>query len=292
MSGDEFGDFELKTFALPDGEVSARVWANPGKPFLLFLHANGFCASAYRQVLEPLAADYEIVAPDLRGHGRTVLPADPATHRSWDVYACDVLTLIRHWGRIPVAMAGHSMGATTALLAAAQLETVPRLALVEPVLLPRPVYWVARSPLHALNRNRMPIARQARRRRNGWPDRAAAVARYEKHPGFARWADGVVADYMTDGLQAGPGGGVSLACDPLWEAANYEAQGHNPERAARRAGPWVCMLKAEHGSTVMRPGLLTRHGARLARMDGVGHLAPMETPARVSAWLADTLQDG
>lgn len=291
MSGDAFSGFELKVFALPDGAVSARVWANPGKPFLLFLHANGFCASAYRQLLAPLAADYEIVAPDLRGHGRTTLPADAQTHRSWDIYADDQVALMSHWGRIPDVMAGHSMGATTALLTAARLETVPRLALVEPVLLPRPVYWVARSPLHALNRNRMPIARQARRRRNGWADRDAAVARYEKHPGFRRWAGGVVADYMTDGLKDEPAGGVALACDPLWEAANYEAQGHDLAGAARRAGARASVLKAEHGSTVMRPGLLTRHGARLDRLDGVGHLAPMEAPARVSAWLADTARD-
>jgi len=96
---------------------------------------------------------------------------------------------------------------------------------------------------------------------------------------------------MTDGLKDGPEGGVSLACDPLWEAANYEAQGHDPERAARRAGTRVSVLKAEHGSTVIRPGLLTRHGASLTRMEGVGHLAPMEAPARVSAWLADTARD-
>ena len=187
------------------------------------------------------------------------------------------------------------MGATTALLAAARLETVPRLALIEPVVLPRPVYWVARSPLHALNRNRMPIARQARRRRNGWPDRDAAVARYEKHPGFRRWAAGVVADYMTDGLREGPahagegGGGVALACDPLWEAANYEAQGHDPERAARRAAGRAAVLKAQHGSTLMRPGALTRHGAALTVMDGVGHLAPMEAPDRVADWLAQAV---
>lgn len=282
------GEFERRRVDLPDGEVSVRVWENPGKPLLLFLHANGFCASAYRQLLAPLAADYEIVAPDLRGHGRTTLPADPHTHRSWDVYAVDSVTFVSRWRRVPDVIAGHSMGATTALLTAARLDIVPRLALIEPVILPRPVYWVARSPLHALNRNRMPIARQARRRRNGWPDRASALARYEKHPGFARWADGVVADYLEDGLRVVPdedGGGVALACDPQWEAANYEAQGHNPARAAQRVGGAVSALKAQYGSTLMRPDVLTRHGARLTRMDGVGHLAPMEAPDRVSGWL-------
>lgn len=227
------GGFELRRYECAEGHVSARVRPNPGAPLLVFVHANGFCGSAYRRVLEPLAKDFEIVAPDLRGHGRTRLPADPSTHRSWDVYADDMVTFLGHLGRVPVALAGHSMGAVTALLAAARMEQAPRLALVEPVLLPRPVYWLARSPLHALNRDRMPIARQARRRRNGLARPAAALARYARHPGFARWAEGVIEDYLTDGLRE-TADGVELACDPQWEAANYESQAHNPDRAARR----------------------------------------------------------
>ena len=68
--------------------------------------------------------------------------------------------------------------------------------------MPLALQELTRSPLFALNRNRMPIARQARRRRNGWPDREAARQRYAKHPGFARWASGVLEDYLEGGLKA------------------------------------------------------------------------------------------
>jgi pimeloyl-ACP methyl ester carboxylesterase len=281
-----------RSFDLPGGTMAAWHWPNPGAPRLVFVHANGFCASAYRRILEPLADTYDILAPDLRGHGRTALPADPATHRSWDVYARDLLALIERLGRRPDVMAGHSMGAVAALIAASRLPDVPRLALIEPVVLPRSVYAVSRSPLGFLMRNRLAIARQARRRRNGWPDRAAALARYAGHPTFRRWAAGTLEDYLEDGLRETEAGTVVLACNPAWEAANYEAQGHDLGRAARRAAPQARVLKAEHGSTVVRAPALTGRGARLTDMDGVGHLAPMEAPERVATWLKQAAAPG
>ncbi|WP_138511292.1 alpha/beta fold hydrolase [Maricaulis alexandrii] len=275
--------------ALADGEMAVRRWANPGKPVLLFAHANGFCGSAYTPFLAPLARDYEIIVPDLRGHGRTRLQANPDTHRSWDIYARDLLALIGTLGRQPDIMAGHSMGAVSSLLAASKLDVVPRLVLIEPVVMPPSAYWVFGGPLRSFFKNRMPIARQARRRRNGWPDRAAALARYANHPTFKRWAPGMLEAYLQDGLSEQADGTIALSCDPAWEAANYEAQGHDIARAARKAASRASVLKAEYGSTVIRPATLTGQGASLTRMDGVGHLAPMEAPDRVRDWFAAQL---
>ncbi|WP_203292209.1 alpha/beta fold hydrolase [Maricaulis parjimensis] len=274
---------------LADGEMAVRRWVSPGKPVLLFAHANGFCGSAYTPLLAPLAGDYEIIVPDLRGHGRSRLPANPDTHRSWDIYARDLLALIDTLERKPDIMAGHSMGAVSSLLAASQLDSVPRLILIEPVVMPPSAYLLFGGPLAPFFKNKMPIARQARRRRNGWPDREAALARYGNHPTFKRWAPGMLEAYLLDGLAEQADGTIALACDPAWEAANYEAQGHDIGRASRKAASRASVLKAEFGSTVIRPAALTGRGASLTRMDGVGHLAPMEAPDRVRDWLKGEL---
>tara|TARA_R110000868_G_scaffold298100_1_gene558360 strand:+ start:15801 stop:16658 length:858 start_codon:yes stop_codon:yes gene_type:complete len=274
-----------RDYPLADGVISARVWARPGAPVLVFAHANGFCASAYIQMLEPLADQFEIIAPDLRGHGRTRLPADPDSHRDWTVYGRDLAALYAQLPVAPSVLAGHSMGAVCSLLAAASLPIQPRLALIEPVILPLPLALLARWPGRNLMRGRIPLAGQARRRANGWPDREAALERYSRHKAFARWAPGVLEDWLADGLIESAGQ-VRLACDPAWEAANYEAQGHDVLSAARQVGHRTRILRAEHGSTVVSTSGLVRRGCQVEKLSGVGHLAPMEAPGRVSEWLS------
>lgn len=272
------------TVQLPDGEMALLTWPKPGAPRLVFAHANGFCASAYRQMLGRLADFFDIVAPDLRGHGRSALPAHPSTHRSWDIYARDLVALNAALDRPADLAAGHSMGATCWVLAAALMETPPPLALIDPAMLPGMGYRLFRSPLRPAIARHVPIAQQARRRTRHWPDRDAALARYQGKSPFNRWAPGVLEDYLLDGL-TDTETGVSLSCDPDWEAANFEAHGHDLPKAARKVASKVRLLKSEHGSVAMYASSLARKGARVETLAQSGHLAPMEAPERVANWI-------
>ena len=269
----------------PGGETALLRWPAPGKPRLVFAHANGFCASAARRMLAGLSAQFDIVAPDLRGHGRTTLPADPARHQSWDVYADDLAALYAALDRPPDLLAGHSMGASSTLLAASRMAAPPTLALVEPVVLPGAVALAARTPAWGLFKRSMAISKTARNRTRAWPDREAVLQRYREKPNFARWAPGVLEDYLADGLRETQDG-VTLSCGPDWEAANYEAQAHDLRAAMGRIRAPVRVFKAAHGSTVLDPRALSRRGARVDAMDGVGHLAVMEQPDHVADWIS------
>ena len=273
-------------FELEDGVMAAWRWPNRDAPLLVFAHANGFNGGAYRQMLGRLADRFEIIAPDLRGHGRTTLPADPRIHRSWNVYASDLLQLYARLDRKPDLLAGHSMGASSTLLAAARMDAPPPLALVEPVVLPAALYRMARSPLWPLFRSRIKMGEQARARSNGWPDRETVLERYKSRPTFARWADGVLDDYLEDGLTRTEDG-VRLSCDPHWEAANFEGQAHNLMKAAGQVGDQVRVLRASQGSTVINAKGLRRRGVTLETLDG-GHLLAMEQPEATSDWLASS----
>src|ERR1700677_1467315 len=88
-------------------------------PDLVFLHANGFNARAYRTILAPLALSLRILTPDQRGHGATTLPTDyPRT--SWLDLKDDLLAFLDAMGLSRVALSGHSMGGTASLLAAGE----------------------------------------------------------------------------------------------------------------------------------------------------------------------------
>lgn len=287
------GDYLARrlTVAIDGGEVALLRFGRAGAPPLLFAHANGFCASAYRRMFEAMGARFDIFAMDMRGHGRTRLPAIVGGHRSMAIFGDDMrrvkAALAPLAGGKPWTLAGHSLGGVAALKAAAGETDVAAVRLIEPVAMPRVWNALASSPFWPLIAPRIPLVRTALRRRDRWPDRAAAARSYAGKPFFAGWADGVLADYLEDGLAA-DGEGVRLACAPAWEAANFAAQANDLWGALARIDAPVSVLAARHASSTLRGGSearFRRFGACVERLPGVTHLIPFEAPALAAKFL-------
>ncbi|MEO1136065.1 MAG: alpha/beta hydrolase [Pseudomonadota bacterium] len=276
------------TVPLEDGDMAGLHWRAGGKQPLLFLHATGFCASVYKQMLTHLSGAYDIYALDLRGHGRSALPADPARLKSWHVYAADVCAFLDQQGREGWVLAGHSMGAATAVMAARGRADVAALQLIEPVAMPALFSLAARTPFWRFLAARIPMVSQAARRRNGWPNREAVKASYARKPIFKSWRPGVLEDYLEGGLRE-DGEGVALACDPKWEAATFAAHANDFWAAARVAPAPISVYAANHPSSTV-PAMARRGfrrlGACVTEKSGPTHLAPMEEPAELANFLA------
>ena len=214
-----------RSISLPAGVVSSLEWsAPPDVPILVFLHANGFHGGVYRRLLGPLAGDVRILAPDLRGHGRTTLPANPAELGSWQVYVDDVEQVLDVLGTGPVWLAGHSLGGVVAaLLAACSRNRVRGLVLADPVFLPLWVLNLIRL-LNLVGQGwRVGPAGPALRRRDGWDDSAAVLAHYQGRGMFKGWPEGWLDDYIADGLVERSDGTVGLSCRPDWEAHTFSS---------------------------------------------------------------------
>ena len=88
---------------------------------LLLLHGMTGSSDDWRHVfdLAALRARYDVIAPDLRGHGRSRDIGERFSHRAC---AADVLAMLDAQGlqRQPVAAIGLSLGGNTLLHAAAQ----------------------------------------------------------------------------------------------------------------------------------------------------------------------------
>ena len=281
--------FADEVLALPDGDVAYRRRSGEaGAGTVLFAHANGLNAGAYAPLLDALAGPRTVIAPDLRGHGLTTLPAEPEMLTRWDLYAEDIARVVAALApEGPLVLAGHSLGAVSCLLAAAKGLDAVRLLMIEPVILPRAVRLVARSPARRLTLRRG-IAGRAARRRSAWPDAAAARAQYENTPFFAGWEDAALIGYLERGLREGPDG-AALTCEPAWEAATFAAQAHRfwgPLGEAAGRMP-VHVLHADGASTVPRADVmrLARAGALTTAMQGT-HMLPTERPRDVAAWIA------
>ena len=259
------------------GELSVLDFGDPKRPVdLIFCHANGFNAQTYRSILAPLASSLRILAPDLRGHGATRLPTQTAGRHDWHDHRDDLIALLEAFPGPPVVMAGHSMGGTASLLAAAERpERVSQLVLFDPVIWAGATAFLFRTPVLRGLTERIPLVRGARRRRAAFESREQALQAYRGRGAFKGWPDSVLIDYLSDGLKP-EGDGFTLSCAPDWEASNYTAQGHDPWRALRTYRQPIRILKAEIESISRIPesprGL---PHVTVETVPGGGHLFPM-----------------
>ena len=256
---------------------------------IVFSHANGFNGRTYRSILQPLAADLRILALDLRGHGASTLPTVIAGRAGWTEFRDDLLALLGAVADAPVVLAGHSMGGTTSLLAAAaEPRRVRALALFDPVVMSGP------PPSEALLQE-SPLVAGALRRRAVFADRQAAVEAYRGRGGFRTWSDVQLADYVAAGFAATPSGEVSLTCAPEWEASNFRTHNYDPWAAFRASRCPIRILRAAEGSTFRMDG----HEADLAAVGritvetvpGTTHFLPMERPDLVRQTLLASVAD-
>jgi pimeloyl-ACP methyl ester carboxylesterase len=107
--------------------------AGQGQPVLLL---HGFASDAAEDWVETgwfdalVGAGYDVVAPDLRGHGRSVKTREPADYRL-DACAMDAIALCEHcWGPLRFSVIGYSMGAHVAMsVALASVDRIESLIL-------------------------------------------------------------------------------------------------------------------------------------------------------------------
>jgi pimeloyl-ACP methyl ester carboxylesterase len=252
---------------------------------VLFLHANGFNGMTYRHVLSPLARDLRILAVDLRGHGLNRRKALVDGH-SWRVYADDVLALLPALGKMPRMLAGHSMGATTALLALPSIVDPPAVVLFDPVLAPRDAYRNATADWDT------PIARAAARRKDDFANVEAAFGMYRGRGAFRTWPDAMLLDYLTDGLVAGEGGRMRLACTPAWEAANFASYCvADPYPALDAARSRISIYRAAENSTCHYAPESAAGQVTLEVVPGTTHFMPMERPDMVAAAVRSVVRE-
>ena len=271
------------------GEMAVLDFGPPERPVdVIFAHANGFNAATYRSVLAPLSASLRIWAPDLRGHGRTTLPIRTQKRWDWRDHRDDLVALLDAADGPPVVLSGHSMGGTSALLAAAERpERTASLVLFDPVIWSRATSLLFRLPVMRASLYNNPLAKTARRRRSAFQSREQALAAYRGRGAFRGWPDAALADYLSDGLVEREGG-YALSATPDWEASNYAAQSHDSWRALRRYGGRTRILKAEIASTCrMAPASSSDGRRRVEVVPGARHLFPMTAPEVVRSALLD-----
>lgn len=100
-------------------EHHLSIWGDEDAPLVVYLHGWGDSGATFQFVVDALRGDYRIVAPDLRGFGRSA-------HRGpaywFPDYLADLDALLQELSPDgPVILIGHSMGANVAGLFAGSM---------------------------------------------------------------------------------------------------------------------------------------------------------------------------
>ena len=250
-------------------------------PVVLVCHATGFHGRAYEPLADPLSAEYSVWALDFRGHGASTAPV--SGDFTWDGMAADVLAVVDAIGVDGVLGVGHSLGGAALLLAELARPGVLRAGfLFEPIVFPRETI---------LARTENPMSAAARRRRDEFPSREAALARDAGRPPLDALRADALAAYVEHGFVDANGDGVRLACTPEHEARTFEAEDNMTlDRLVGIDSPIVVALgeSSDHlGPADLAPAIADRlPGGRLHRYDGLGHFGPLEDPDRVAGDIA------
>ena len=261
------------SFSILEGPAGSQGNA----PAVIWSHATGFHAAAYTPLLEALAGEFEVHAPDARGHGETGANSDVSLLTSWQVYYNDLVALI---DELPpartVVLAGHSMGATACVFAAAMRPArVSRLVLVEPVFYAPGTGVKARTGLMA----------SAAKRRSSFASLQEVFDSYRPRTAFRGFSDKWLWDYIDGAFRPSGSGQYELRCSPQWEYRTFETNERWPWWAIARAKAPAIVLFAENYSAcppsaraVLR---LLQPRWKQTVLQRTTHLAPMEKPESV-----------
>jgi pimeloyl-ACP methyl ester carboxylesterase len=259
-------------------------------PLLHFAHSNGYPPGCFRQMLQPLTADYHVVGIRLR----PLWPgSDPQEMESWGVIAADLRQFFAQQGYRQVIGVGHSLGAVATMMAAGQdPDLFQALVLIEPVFLPPQILaMLADQPELG---EKMPLVPLTRRRRTHWPDRQAAFDHYRPKSVFKRWSDEALWDYVNDALCETGEGQVKLSYSKEWEVQFYA---HAPlnvwDDIPKVTQPTLAIRGSDSDTLLPQSWQLWQDlqpGATFVEIPETGHMVPMERPQLLARSIHNYLQ--
>jgi len=238
---------------------SLRGWRSvpSGKPLIHFTHGNGLCCLAYEPFLKELTRTHDLFLYDIQGHGDSDAGE---TFLGWEQNARLLETVWQDfrsdYAQVPSIGVGHSMGAILTLLRASEYpHTFSRICLLDPVMLSPAMIWGARLEEWLNVKRKMPLAEQARRRFNGWPDATAAFHFFHRQPFFKAWNSASLNAYIQHGLKREEDE-LKLKCPPALEASIFASVPTTLWSATRKLNTETDILYGSHSFPFIEASVL------------------------------------
>ena len=253
-------------------------WPGAGTPVLL-LHGIGMHGRTWDPLVDELPASTRVIAPDLRGHGRSQVPPVRDDHLYWDTFGIDTAALLTALDLPPVLGVGHSMGGHAMIFSAAAVpERFASLLLFDPTI---------GDPERARIPEPLEADAAVGRRRNDWASTDEMYERFAGRPPFQAWHPAALRAYCDYGLVP-VGDRFALACPPALEATIWGGMAPGLYEAIEAIEMPVHLARAEPRAADQPPGFTPsqtwpgvvdyfRHGTD-ELVAGRGHFFALESP--------------
>jgi 3-oxoadipate enol-lactonase len=234
---------------------------------------HGFCgSSAYWEKVQPLLAEkYQVIAPDLRGHGATAAPMGAYTI---DQMADDVAGLMEALGIAKYTLLGHSMGGYAALSLAQR-------------------YASRLNAFGLIHSTGFPDGEEAKAKR------LEAVSRIRSE-GITHFVDGLVPGLFAPdnveklGAEVDRVKEIGYKTPPQGATGAALAMRERPDRRDVMANTSLPLLlvAGESDAVVPMARLFTTEGPIVTKavIKGAGHMSMYEAPEQLTAVIADFMR--
>ena len=270
-----------------------RRWGDPARPLLFLLHGWMDVSASFQFMVDALAGDWHVVAPDWRGFGLTEWGS--AGSYWFPDYLADLDALLAHFAPDhPATIIGHSMGGNVAcLFAGARPDRVAALVNLEG-------FGLVRSDPDA-----------APQRYEKWLRELAREHRFRDYPSFEALTDRLMqnnkrltrerAAFLAQHWgEARPDGSVRLRSDPRHKIVNPVLYRLEEAEACWRSvtAPvlWVegsetdtpARLKLDEASLAARRNCFRRLAYR--KINAAGHMLHHDQPEALAALIEEFLR--
>lgn len=198
-------------------QLSYCQWEKPEAPNLLLVHGGKDHNRNWDWLANQLGASFNIVAPDLRGHGES--DWNPSGSYYFSEFVVDIANLVDHLGWTSFSIVAHSLGSALSLhYTAAFPEQVERIVTMEGLVPPPRILKeeaLITTPSQRL-RHYVGTTQKATRRRNRQFDslEEALQRMMEQNPHFSR----ELAEHLTrHGIKTLDNGKLTWKSDPMMD---------------------------------------------------------------------------
>ena len=181
-----------------------------------FYHANGFPAGVYMPLFDTLKKQFDVYATKSRA---THPDIGAPNHKNWNIYADDLIKFIEQHGK-PIIAIGHSMGASSTVLAAVRRpDLFKALILIEPAMVSFPISMLLRMmPKKMVNDSK--LVKGTANKPDIWGSQDEYESYIRKFKGYSQLTDKAFDAFVSHGIQERDGN-YQLVFHKAWEAYNY-----------------------------------------------------------------------